>query len=62
MKSRKRKARVRKRKALKRRARIAPYIRELQHSKVLPSVIRQVAPLMSILIESASVRRSRGGA
>jgi hypothetical protein len=51
-KSRKRKARIRKReaKAIQRREALAPYLAELERSHVLPSVIRQVAPLMAILV------------
>jgi hypothetical protein len=42
--------RRRKRKASKRRARIAPYLAELARAKVPPLVVEQAAPLISILL------------
>jgi hypothetical protein len=50
MKRRRSDKRIRQRKAMKSRARIAPYIRELERSRVPPSVVAQAATMMMILI------------
>jgi hypothetical protein len=38
------------RKAMKRRAILAPYIRELERSRVPPNVVAQAATMMTILL------------
>jgi hypothetical protein len=49
-KAKPRRKRIRKRKAMKRRAILAPYIRELEHSRVPQSSVKAATTMMNILL------------
>jgi hypothetical protein len=56
--TRRKRIRHRKRKANERRAAIAPYLAELERTKVPPLVVDQAATLFAILMEETNARWS----